>query len=319
MQNVTPSAKVLTKKQMLKRKEFRLMKQNYMLYLFVLPLLIYVIIFNYIPLYGIQLAFKTFDSSLGIMGSKWEGLKWFDLFFSSPRFVQIMSNTLSISIYSLIAGFPVPIILALMLNCLRVEKFKRFCQTATYLPHFISTVVITGMLSAFFSPRSGFITTMLEPLFDGKRMYFMGQPEFFDHIYVWSGIWQGAGWGSIIYIASLAGVSLELHEAAMIDGATRLRRIWHIDIPAIVPTMVILLILNCGSLMSVGFEKIFLMQNDLNQSASEIVATYTYKLGLQNFQYSFSTAVGLFNNLINVVLLVIVNGTAKKISGSSLW
>ena len=306
-------------KQKIRKGNFQLMKRNYMLYIFILPVLVYIIIFNYWPLYGIQLAFKDFDSSAGIWGSPWAGFKWFETFFTSPRFFEIIWNTISISLYSLIAGFPIPIIIALLLNCVRCTRFKKFTQTATYLPHFISTVVITGMLSAFLSPRSGFITTMLAPVFGGERVYFLGQPEFFDHIYVWSGIWQGAGWGSIIYIAALSGVSPEWHEAAIIDGANRLKRIWYIDLPYIVPTMIILLILNCGSIMSVGFEKIFLMQNDLNMSASEVIATYTYKVGLQNYQYSYSTAIGLFNNVVNFIMLILVNKFAGKLSGSSLW
>lgn len=308
--NLTPQKKHASTRNLIKR--------NYVLYLFLLPALIYILVFSYIPLYGIQLAFKTFDSALGIWGSPWVGFQWFEMFFSSPRFWTLIGNTLSISLFTLVVGFPIPIILALMLNSVKSQRFKKICQTATYLPHFISVVVLVGMLTAFLSPRSGFITTLLEPFF-GERVYFMGEAQFFDPIYVWSSVWQDAGWSSIIYIAALAGVSPELHEAALMDGASRLKRIRYIDIPAIIPTITILLILRCGSIMSVGFEKVLLMQNNLNLQASEIISTYTYKLGLLQNQYSYSTAIGLFNNVINFTILVLVNRFAKKISGESLW
>ncbi len=295
-----------------------LIKRNYVLYLFLRPALIYVLIFNYIPLYGIQMAFKNFSSSLGIWDSPWVGFQWFEMFFSSPRFMTLIVNTLSISLFTLVVGFPIPIVLALMLNSVKNARFKKFCQTATYLPHFISVVVLVGMLTAFLSPRSGFITTLLEPIF-GERVYFMGDARFFDTIYVWSGVWQDVGWSSIIYIAALAGVSPELHEAALIDGASRIKRIRYIDIPAIIPTITILLILRCGSIMSVGFEKVLLMQNNLNLQSSEIISTYTYKVGLLQNQYSYSTAIGLFNNVINFTILILVNRFARKISGEGLW
>ncbi len=296
----------------------RLMKQNWLLYIFLLPMSIYILVLNYAPLYGIQLAFKTFSSAQGIWGSPWAGFYWFELFLSSPRFGEILWNTVSLSLYSLIAGFPIPIILALILNSMTSVKFKKFCQTATYLPHFISMVIMVGMISVFFSPTSGFINTIIE-FFTGETIFFMGSPEYFQDLYVWSGIWQNAGWGSIIYMAALAGVSPELHEAAIIDGATRFKRILKIDLPVIIPTMVILLVLNCGSIMNVGFEKAFLMQNNLNQEVSEVIGTYTYKLGLLQQQYSYSTAIGLFNNVINFIILITVNKVAKKLSGSSLW
>jgi putative aldouronate transport system permease protein len=296
-----------------------LMKRNYMLYIFLLPALLYLALFNYAPMYGIQIAFKNFVASQGILGSKWVGFKWFQTFFNSPRFWQILVNTLSVSLYMLVAGFPIPIILALVINCIPGQGFKRVAQTVTYMPHFISIVVLVGMMSVFFSPRSGFINTIIGSLGGPSDTYFFGTPEYFRHLYVWSGVWQSSGWGSIIYIAALSGVSPELHESATLDGATRIQRIWYIDIPSIVPTMVILLILNCGSLMNVGFEKAFLMQNSLNLDVAEVISTYTYKIGLQHFEYSYSAAIGLFNNIINFIILVLVNRFAKKISGSSLW
>ena len=294
------------------------MKANYFLYLFLLPATAYLLIFCYGPMYGIQIAFKDFYAYLGIEGSPWVGLKHFENFFRSPRFGALLQNTLTLSFYSLLAGFPLPIILALLLNYTPRQGLKKFAQTASYAPHFISTVVLVGMLNVFFSPRSGFVNTILG-WFGSQPVFFLGDPKWFKHMYVWSGVWQSTGWGSIIYLAALAGVSPELHEAAIIDGANKLQRIWNIDIPTIMPTMVILLVMNFGSIMNVGYEKVFLMQNDLNMSASEIISTYTYKIGLQGAQYSYSTAIGLFNNIINFVMLVVVNRVARGLSGSSLW
>lgn len=297
---------------------WKLMKRNAVLYLFLLPAVAYIAIFHYAPMYGIQLAFKTFSPAAGIWGSPWVGIKWFQMFFESPRFWQLFGNTVILSLYSLVAGFPVPIILALLLNNVGKLGLKKFAQTVTYMPHFISVVVMVGMISVFFSPRSGFINTIVQA-FGGDPIYFMGEAKYFRHLYVWSGVWQSAGWSSIIYIAALSGVSPELHESAMMDGASKLRRIWHIDIPTIMPTMVILLIMNCGQIMSVGFEKVFLMQNSLNNTVSEVISTYTYKIGLIQAEYSYSTAIGLFNNIINFTILIIVNKISGKLSGSSLW
>lgn len=294
------------------------MKANYFLYIFLLPATVYLALFAYWPLYGIQIAFKDFFAFKGIEGSPWVGLKHFRNFFNSPRFSMLLSNTLTISFYSLLAGFPMPIILALLLNYTPKQGLKRFAQTASYAPHFISIVVLAGMLNVFLSPRSGFINTLLGYL-GRDPFFFMGSPSAFKHVYVWSGVWQSTGWSSIIYLAALSGVSPELHEAAIIDGANKLQRIWNIDIPTIMPTMVILLVMNFGSIMNVGYEKAFLLQNSLNMTASEIISTYTYKVGLQDAQYSYSTAIGLFNNVINFVMLVLVNKAAKVLSGSSLW
>lgn len=305
-------------KQEYMKQTWLLVKRNYVLYLFLLPALLYIVIFNYWPMYGIQIAFKDYLPYEGIGGSPWVGLKHFNKFFSSIIFWDLLKNTLWISIYSIVASFPIPIILAFMINYTKNKRLKKLTQTITYAPHFISTVVLVGMLSIFLSPRTGFINTIIEA-FGGERIFFLGQKEWFRHIYVWSGIWQGAGWASIIYIAALSGVSPELHEAAIIDGANKLQRIRHIDIPAILPTIIILLILNMGQVMNVGFEKVLLMQNDLNLQISEVISTYTYKMGLVNAQYSYSTAIGLFNNVINFCILIGVNKFAKKVSGTSLW
>ena len=296
----------------------KLMKRNVALYLFLIPAVAYIAVFHYAPMYGIQLAFKSFSPAEGIWGSPWVGFKWFQMFFESPRFWQLFGNTVILSFYSLVAGFPIPIILALLLNNVGNLKFKKFAQTITYMPHFISVVVLVGMISVFFSPRSGFINTIIQA-FGGDPIYFMGEAKYFRHLYVWSGIWQSMGWSSIIYIAALSGVSPELHESAMMDGASKLKRIWHIDLPTIMPTMVILLIMSCGQIMSVGFEKVFLMQNSLNNTVSEVISTYTYKIGLIQAEYSYSTAIGLFNNIINFTILILVNRISRKLSGSSLW
>lgn len=298
---------------------WRLIKRNWQVYLFLLPAVIYIALFSYLPMYGIQIAFRRFNFTKGIWGSEWVGLKWFKTFIDSPRFWTLIKNTLSISLYSMIVGFPLPIMLALIMNNVKNQKWKRFAQTITYMPHFISTVVLVGMISLFFSPRSGIVNTLLSLLGGPGDIYFMGEPKYFIHMYVWSGIWQGLGWGSIIYMAALAGVDPSLHEAAMIDGASKLQRIWNIDLPAITPTMAIILIMNCGGILGVGYEKVFLMQNSLNSHVSEVISTYVYSLGLLQKQYSYSSAIGLFNNIINFIVLVIANKIVGKITDSGLW
>lgn len=297
----------------------KLMKRNWLLYVFLLPALVYVIVFNYAPMYGIQIAFKNYSFSKGYMGSEWVGFKWFVKFFESVKFGELLKNTLTISIYSLVVGFPLPIIFALAMNNIKHLKWKKFVQTITYMPHFISMVVLVGMISIFFSPSDGIVNTLLSYVGGSGNTYFMGKAEYFPHMYVWSGVWQGIGWGSIIYMAALAGVDQELHEAAMVDGANKLKRVIHIDLPTILPTIIIMLILRCGSIMSVGYEKAYLMQNDLNITTSEIISTYTYKMGLLNKKYSYSTAIGMFNNVINFILLATVNKISKKLSDTSLW
>ncbi len=303
-----------------RRKELRRqLKRNYSLYFFLLPAAALIGIFCYAPMYGILMAFQNYSPAKGILGSAWVGLKWFRTFFEMPRFWQIVKNTLTVSLYSLVAGFPVPILLALMVNSVKNTRFRKLTQTVTYMPHFISTVVLVGMLSSFLSPRSGFLNQLIAALGGPEGLYYMGNAKAFPHLYVWSGIWQNMGWNSIIYLAALSAVDQELHEAAMVDGAGKLKRILHIDLPAILPTMVILLIMNAGSIMSIGYEKVYLMQNDLNVTTAEVISTYVYKIGLGQQQYSYSAAIGLFNNGINFILLIIVNKICKKISGSSLW
>ena len=316
------AAAELTPKQKKRRSTLRLMKQNYQLYIFLLPAIVFIVLFMYMPLYGLQIAFKTYRAGEGIWGSQWVGLKWFQQFFSTPRCWEIIRNTLTVSLYSLVASFPLPIVLAIILNYVKNLKFKKFAQTVTYMPYFISTVVLVSMMSLFFSPTSGFVNTMIKSL-GGEPIYFMGIPSLFKHMYVWSGvwsgIWQGMGYSSIIYIAALSGVSPELHESAVIDGANILQRIWHIDVPTIMPTMVILLIMSLGNVMNVGYEKVLLMQNDLVIDVAEVISTYVYRIGLVNNQFSFSTAIGLMNNIINFIILVAANKLSNKIFGSGLW
>jgi putative aldouronate transport system permease protein len=313
----------------LRRQKIKQAKTNWVLYLMILPAFAYIFLFHYLPLYGVQIAFRDYTLADGISGSPWVGLQWFRIFFASPRNRSIILNTLSISLYYLVASFPISIIFALLLNQVKQLRFKKLVQSVTYMPHFISTVVIVGMISAFFSPNSGFINTVAEAL-TGQRFFFMGTPKYYMHIYVWSGIWQNFGWSSIIYMAALASVDMELHEAAMIDGANKFQRIWHIDIPAIMPVMIIILILSSANIMTVGFEKSYLMQNDLNIEVSEVISTYTYKVGIGgvnynannmgvNRMYSYAAAIGLFNNIICFVILIIVNQAAKRLSKTSLW
>lgn len=269
-------------------------------------------------MYGIQIAFKKFNATAGIWGSPWVGLENFRRFWNSYYFVAILKNTLRISLYSLIAGFPVPIILAIILNELKVNWLKKTTQLVTYAPHFISTVVMAGMIIIFLSKQSGIVNQFIS-LLGFEKVSFIDNPNWFDDIYVWTGIWQGAGWGSIIYLSALTSIPPEYYEAAKIDGATRLQKIFYIDIPCIMPTATILLILNTGRIMSLGFEKVYLLQNASNESAAEVISTYVYKLGMIQADYSFSTAVGFFNSVINCILLLIVNSIVAKISDSSLF
>lgn len=286
-------------------------------YLLLLPSLIYVLIFNYGPMYGIQIAFKDFKGSLGILGSKWVGFRNFIDFFNGYYFWDLIKNTLFLSIYQLVVSFPIPIIVALILNESK-GKIKKVSQTILYAPHFISMVVLIGMIGTMFSTSMGVVNTVLESL-GMERYYFLGEPEAFRHLYVWSGIWQNMGWSSIIYIAALSSVDPSLHEAAAIDGASRMQRIMHINLPTIMPTIIIMLILQIGSIASIGHEKVYLLQNDLNIEVSEVISTYVYKRGIQSASYSFSTAVGLFNNVINVIMLLIANTISKKFSETSLF
>ena len=287
-------------------------------YLMILPALIYILIFHYFPMYGVVMAFENYKPARGILGSAWVGLKHFQRFFAQPRAWNIIWNTFYISFFSLAIGFPFPIILALLMNSLEGKIFKKTVQTVTYMPHFISTVVMVGMMMVMLNPTYGVINAFITKM-GGKAIFFFGSEEWFMPLYVISGVWQNMGWSSIVYLASLAAVDPSLHEAAVVDGASRFQRVCHIDFPSILPTVIIYLILNCGRLLSVGFEKIYLMQTSLNNNVSEVISTYVYQRGLIGGEYSFSSAVGLMNSAVNLVMLLTVNMISRKISETSLW
>ncbi|WP_212974198.1 sugar ABC transporter permease [Bacillus sp. J14TS2] len=291
--------------------------KSWQLYLLLLPAILYFTIFHYIPMYGVQIAFKDYIATLGITGSPWIGFDHFTRFYHSYYFWRILKNTFAISFYQL-ALFPLPIIFALSLNELKNGAFKKWTQTLTYAPHFISVVVVVGMLIAFLDPISGLANNVITK-FGGEAIPFLTSPGWFRHIYVWSGEWQSLGWGTIIYLAALAGVNPELHESASIDGATRIQRILYVNIPSILPSIVVLFILNIGKFMSIGFEKVLLMQNSLNSETSDIIQTFVYETGIIGGEYDFSAAIGLFDSVINIILLVTVNYLAKKTSENSLW
>ena len=283
--------------------------ENWQLYLLLLIPVVITIVYKYGPMYGIQIAFRDFTASRGIWGSEWVGFEWFERFFSSPNCGRMIVNTVLISLYSLLWSFPVPIILALALNQLRFHKLKRVVQTVLYAPHFISTMIICGMLRIFLSPSGGLINLLL-----GTSIDFINQSSMFRTIYIASGIWQEAGWGTIIYLATLSSVDTSLYEAAKVDGASVFQRILHIDLPALVPMAVLQLILSASNLMNVGFEKIYLLQTDLNKPVSDTIAVYVYEQGILGAEYSYSTAIGLFNTAVNIVLLIVVSRIAKKAS-----
>lgn len=292
------------------RKDF---KRDWQLHIFMAFPVIYLIIFDFIPMYGIQIAFREYRPLTGIVDSAWIGLKWFEQFISNYAFKQIFTNTVVLSLYSM-ATFPLPIIFALVLHAMKSERYTKVVQTVSYIPHFISTSVMVGIIQMILSPYSG-IYGSLYHVFGGVGYPadFRGAAEVFRHLYVWSGVWQGLGWSSIIYIAALSSVSSELHEAAQIDGASRLRRIWYIDIPAIMPTIAIQFILKCTNIISIGFEKAYLLQTPLNESVSEVVSTYVYKNGMSSFRsFSYGTAIGLFNTVINLTLLLTVNYSVRR-------
>lgn len=296
-------------------------KARWQIYLLLLLPTLHIFIFQYIPMGGIILAFKKYNMRLGILNSPWVGFDNFMRFFQSYNFGVIMKNTISITVYSLFVGFPIPIIFALLLNSLPGRKFKKFVQTATYLPHFISTVVMVGLIFQLLNYRTGIYGTMSMLLTGNQGKDLFADAGLFKHIYVWSGIWQGTGFSAIMYIAALSNVDQSMHEAAIIDGATRFQRVRYIDWPSILPTVTIMLILACGRIMNVGFEKVYLMQNPMNISCSEVISTYVYKVGLGKGigDFGFSTAIGLFNSVINFGLLVTVNKICNKINGSGIF
>lgn len=294
------------------------MKLNWKLYLIFSPVVVYYFIFHYLPMYGALIAFKDFNPAAGILGSEWVGFAHFIDFFKSSDFKRILFNTLNISIQSLVFGFPAPIVLALMINEVGNTKWKRIVQTVTYMPHFIALVVTCGIIRAFVSD-TGVITTALSSLGLMDNIDMLSRKDLFVPIYVISGIWQGVGWGSIIYLAALSGINQELYEAASIDGAGRWRQLFAVTLPGILPTIVIMLILNIGNLMSVGFEKIILLYNPLTFETADVISSYVYRRGLMEFNFSYSTAVGLFNSVINFILIMTANKISKKANDTSLW
>lgn len=300
----------------LQQRNWKRIKKKWQLYLFLAPAVMYFLTFHYYPIYGLQIAFKDYVVSLGINGSPWIGFAHFKRFFDSYYFWTLLKNTMFLQLYQL-ALFPAAIMVALSVNEVKNLRFKKWVQTVTYAPHFISTVVMVGVILTFLSPTTGIVNFIIKWL-GAEPIAFMANPGWFKTIYVFSGEWQNLGWGAIIYLAALAAVNPELHEAARVDGATRLQRIFHINIPSIMPTIIILFILNVGSLMTIGFEKIYLMQNSLNMDASDVIQTYVYRNGLLEGQYSFTAAIGLFNNVINFILLVGSNRLLRR-TGSSLW
>lgn len=300
------------------KKRIRSVLSHWQVYLFLLPALVYFILFHYAPMYGVLIAFKNYNATAGIWGSPWAGLAHFERLFRSYQFVSILKNTVLLSVENLVFGFPIPILFALMLNQIRRPRFKKALQTISYAPYFISTVVIVAILFVFTYLQTGVVNHFLA-LFGAERIQFMGEPEWFRPLYIITEIWQRTGWDSIIYVAALINISPELHEAAMVDGANKFQRMLHIDIPGILPTAVVLFILRAGQLMKMGFEKAYLMQTTLNLETSEIIATYVYKVGVQQAQFSFASAAELFNSVINLVLILVVNKICRAIGDTSLW
>jgi putative aldouronate transport system permease protein len=291
---------------------------NYDLYLMFLPVLVWYIIFCYVPMYGVQIAFRNYNPAAGIMKSPWVGFRHFIRFFNGNYFVRILRNTTGISFYSILIGIPAPIILAVLFCELKSKRFKAIAQTISYAPNFLSTVVVATLILTFFNPRGGMIN-YLRNFFGRETLNFIARPAYFWHLYVWTGIWQGIGFGSVFYVAAISGIPMEPYEAATIDGTNRIQRIWHITLPNIMPTIVIVSIMAVGGIMNVGFEKTFLLQNAQNIEASEVIATYVYKVGLQGAQFSYSAAVGLFNNVVNFIILVGTNTIARRLGETSLW
>ncbi len=299
---------------------WRRFKRSWQLYLLLALPLLWLAVFQYYPMYGAQIAFRNFLPGDKILEADWVGFANFDRFFQSVMFVRLLKNTLGLSLYSLAVGFPIPIIFALSLNQLKNGLFKQSVQMVSYAPYFISTVVLVGMLLQFLDLRHGPVNLIIAA-FEGTPIHFMGKAELFQSIYVWSGVWQYTGFNTVIYLAALSTIDPALHEAAVVDGANRLHRIWNIDLPGILPTAITLLILNMGQVINVGFEKVFLMQNPLNTTISEVISTYVYKVGLIGgiTNYSFASAIGIFNSVIGLILLVAANQLSKKFTDSSLW
>jgi len=308
-----PKATTYTSK---RRRLLNDIRKNWQLHLLLLIPIIYELIFDYFPMYGAQIAFRQYRAKDGILGSKWVGLKWFRKFLTNYEFKSIFTNTIVLSLYSIAISFVLAVMLALLLNTIRSERFKRITQSITYIPHFISVVVLVSIVNQVFNPVNGLYGTLYRFLGgEGYPYDFRGLAHSFRHLYVWSGVWQNLGWDSIIYVAALSAVSQDLHEAAMIDGATRWKRVLHVDLPSILPTACIMLIMRCGRVLGVGFQKVYLMQTTLNQTTSEVISTYVFKVGMgANSDFSYGSAIGLFNSAVNCMLLILVNWITKRLS-----
>ena len=318
------TAKPITKEEQRARRKTKFRKEylnNWQLYLMLLLPVIWLLVFCYAPMTGIQIAFKDFKIRQGIWGSPWVGFDNFERFFTSYQFFRVLKNTLVISLYSLIASFPLPIVLALSLNVVRKAAYKKFVQMVTYIPHFISVIVIVGMILQMFNSRIGLYGTVYTALTGQPAPDILSKASAFPHLYVWSGVWQEVGWGSIIYLSALSAVDPALHEAAIVDGASRFKRVLVLDLPTVLPTATIMLIMNAGRIMTIGFEKVYLMQNHLDLTTSEIISTYVYKvsLGPTGGDFSLGAAIGLFNSVINLILILLVNAVTKRMGGTSLW
>lgn len=304
----------------LKRSWQKSLTKYWQLYLLLIPVIAYFIIFKYKPMLGIQIAFRDYKLRRGMWGSEWVGLKHFERFFSSYNSWPVIWNTLYLGFLTLIFCFPFPILLALVFNELRNERMKKTMQTITYAPHFISTIVVVGMLMAMCSPSTGIVNKLLIAMgVTNDGLYLMGSGRYFRLMYVLSGIWKDAGWNAIIFISALAAIDQSLYEAARVDGANRWQQLLHVTLPGILPTIVIMLILESGKVLNIGFEKVYAMQTDLNLNVSEVISTYTYKIGLEKLQYDYATAIGLFNSLISFIMLLTVNGISKRLTETSLW
>ena len=293
-------------------------KREKYLWLLVLPGILWYIVFAYVPMFGLIIAFQDFSPFRGIADSPWAGFMWFEQFFGSQFFWRLLRNTLLLNLYNVIFSFPIPITLALLLNEIRHSWYKKIAQTISYLPHFVSTVVIVGMMANFLSPVGGIINLIIESL-GGKEMNFMIKPEWFRPLYIISGIWQEAGWGSIIYLAALSGIDTQLYEAAIVDGANKWKQLWHISIPGILPTIIIMLIMNLGHILSIGYEKIILMYNPATYETADVINTYVYRRGIVSGEYSFGTAVGLFQSVINFLFVIAANRISRNVTEISLW
>ncbi len=302
-----------------KRSLKQIFLKNYQFYLLILPALVFTFIFCYIPMYGAQIGFKDFNFGLGYLGSPWVGLKHFMRFFREPDFWRLIKNTVLLNVYFNTFSTMCELIFALMLNETFNQRFKKTVQMVTYMPHFISTVAMCGMLLLFLQRENGLINLLRINLFGAEGYSFITDPKLFKTIYTLSSTWQHLGWGSIIFVAALSSVSIETVEAATIDGVNRFQKIWYVDLPCILPTIVILLVLQMGSILSGGYDKILLLQNPLNMESSDILATFIYRLGITNAQFSYSTAIGLFNSAINVIFLVTFNKIASRLTETSLW